>query len=174
MSVSERAEAILERISQSSSPVSGSILSQEFGVSRQIIVKDIAALKAQGNDIIATTKGYMLHRIPMPERVFKVVHRDDEIQQELQAIVDAGGIVRDVFVWHKIYGKIEGELDIRTHEDITEYINSLKTGRSSPLKNVTNEYHYHTVAAESDAALDRVRGELDRIGFLVKDEEGIS
>ncbi|MGN0162724.1 MAG: 3H domain-containing protein [Candidatus Ornithomonoglobus sp.] len=173
MSISERTEAILERISQSSSPVSGSRLSEEFGVSRQIIVKDIAALKAQGNDIIATTKGYMLHRIPMPERVFKVVHRDDEIQQELQAIVDAGGIVRDVFVWHKIYGKIEGELDIKTYEDITEYINSLKTGRSSPLKNVTNEYHYHTVTAKSDAALDKVRAALDKIGFLVKDEEGI-
>ncbi|MGM9937400.1 MAG: 3H domain-containing protein [Candidatus Ornithomonoglobus sp.] len=173
MSTSERAEAILERISQSSSPVSGGTLSQELGVSRQIIVKDIAALKAQGNDIIATTKGYMLHRIPMPERVFKVVHRDDEIQQELQAIVDAGGIVKDVFVWHKIYGKIEGELDIRTYEDITEYINSLKTGRSSPLKNVTNEYHYHTVAAKSDAVLDKVRSALDKIGFLVKDEEGI-
>ncbi|MGN0182781.1 MAG: 3H domain-containing protein [Candidatus Ornithomonoglobus sp.] len=173
MSIGERTEAILERISQSSSPVSGSTLSLEFGVSRQIIVKDIAALKAQGNDIIATTKGYMLHRVPMPERVFKVVHKDDEIQQELQSIVDAGGIVKDVFVWHKIYGKIEGELNIKTHEDITEYINSLKNGRSSPLKNVTNEYHYHTVAADSEAVLDKVRAALDKAGFLVKDEEGI-
>lgn len=173
MSAGERAEAILERISQSSSPVSGGMLSQEFGVSRQIIVKDIAALKAQGNDIIATTKGYILHRIPMPERVFKVVHRDDEIQQELQTIVDAGGIVKDVFVWHKIYGKIEAELDIRTRRDVTEYINTLQNGRSSPLKNVTNEYHYHTIAAENDTVLDKVRGELDRIGFLVKDEESI-
>lgn len=172
MSISERAEAILKRISQSSSPVSGSRLSQEFGVSRQIIVKDIAALKAQGNDIIATTKGYMLHRIPMPERVFKVVHKDDEIGQELRTIVDAGGIVLDVFVWHKIYGKIEGELNIKTHQDITEYISSLRNGRSSPLKNVTNEYHYHTIAAKSEAVLDRVRSELDKIGFLVKDEEG--
>ncbi len=171
MSASERAEAILERISHSSSPVSGSRLSQEFGVSRQIIVKDIAALKAQGNDIIATTKGYMLHRVPMPERVFKVVHNDDEIRQELQTIVDAGGIILDVFVWHKIYGKIEGELNIRTYQDITEYINSLRNGRSSPLKKVTNEYHYHTIAAESEAALDRVCRELDRIGFLVKDED---
>lgn len=171
MSADERAEAILERITRSSTPVSGSTLADEFGVSRQIIVKDIAALKAQGRDIISTTKGYILHRAPMPERVFKVVHRDDEIREELQTIVDAGGIVENVFVWHKIYGKIEAELNIRSEGDISEYITSLKNGRSSPLKNVTNQYHYHTVKAESEAVLDRVRAALDKMGFLVKDEE---
>ena len=171
--MSSRAEAILKRISESSSPVSGSMLASEFGVSRQIIVKDIAALKSQGNDIIATTKGYMLHHTPMPERVFKVVHADDEIRKELLTITGAGGIVVNVFVWHKIHGKIEAELDIRTEDDINEYIISLRTGRSSPLKNVTNGYHYHTVRAESETALDNVSTALDDIGFLVKDEENL-
>ena len=173
MSVSGRTDAILKRISESSSPVSGGMLASEFGVSRQIIVKDIAALKAQGNDIIATTKGYILHRTPMPERVFKVVHRDDEIRKELQAIVIAGGIVADVFVWHKIYGKIAAELNIRTEDDISEYIIGLRTGRSGPLKNVTNGYHYHTIRAENEAVLDKVSEALESIGFLVKDEENM-
>lgn len=171
--MSDRTEAILKRISESTSPVSGSRLASEFGVSRQIIVKDIAALKSMGNDIIATTKGYILHSAPMPERVFKVVHNDDEIRRELLAITQAGGIVENVFVWHKIHGKIEAELDIRTEDDINEYIISLKNGRSSPLKNVTNGYHYHTVRAESEDALDRVGKALDDIGFLVKDEENL-
>jgi hypothetical protein len=79
MSVSKREKAILDRISDSSSPVSGSTLAAEFGVSRQIIVKDIASLKTQGHDIIATTKGYILNKPRMQERVFKAVHHDDEI-----------------------------------------------------------------------------------------------
>ena len=171
--MSSRAEAILKRISESSSPVSGSKLASEFGVSRQIIVKDIAALKNQGNDIIATTKGYILHHTPMPERIFKVVHGDDEIRKELLTIIGVGGIVVNVFVWHKIHGKIEAELDIRTEDDINEYIISLKNGRSSPLKNVTNGYHYHTVRAETETVLDNVSKALDDIGFLVKDEENL-
>lgn len=169
--MSERSDAILKRISMSADPVSGSTLASEFGVSRQIIVKDIAALKAAGNDIISTTKGYIIHTAPRPERVFKVVHRDDEIQKELLTITDAGGEVVNVFVWHKIYGKIEAELDIKNSSDVREYILSLKNGRSGPLKNVTSGYHYHTVRAETEEILDKVRTALDNIGFLVKDEE---
>lgn len=170
MNTNERLKLILERISDSDIPVSGSRLSSEFGVSRQIIVKDIASLKNQGNDIISTTKGYMLHKIPLPERIFKVVHKDDEIGDELNAIIDNGGRVRNVFVWHKIYGKIEAELIINNKNDIAEYLESLKTGRSSPLKNVTSEYHYHTVTADSEESLDKIAAALNRIGFLVDDE----
>ncbi len=169
--MSSRPELILKRISESSSPVSGSTLAKELGVSRQIIVKDIAALKARGSDIISTTKGYILRRAPMPKRVFKVVHGDDEIRKELETIVNAGGIVENVFVWHKIYGKIEAELNIATIEDVNEYIFSLKNGRSGPLKNVTSGYHYHSVRAKSEAVLDGVGDALSGIGILVTDED---
>lgn len=171
MNTNERLEKILERISNSTAPVSGRRLSDEFGVSRQIIVKDIAALKEQGNDIISTTKGYMLHKIPSPERVFKMVHKDDEISTELNTIIENDGKVKNVFVWHKIYGKIEAELEINNKNDIAEYLESLKTGRSSPLKNVTSEYHYHTISADSEETLDKIAAALDKIGFLVTDEE---
>lgn len=171
MNTSERLEKILERISNSIVPVSGSKLSREFGVSRQIIVKDIAALKEHGNDIISTTKGYIIHKMPLPERIFKMVHKDDEIGLELNTIIENGGKVKNVFVWHKIYGKIEAELEISNKNDIAEYLDSLKTGRSSPLKNVTSEYHYHTVCAESEEILDKIAADLDKIGFLVVDEE---
>lgn len=161
----------MDKITRSQTPISGSALAAEFGVSRQIIVKDIAALKESGNDIIATTKGYILRKAPMPHRVFKVFHRDDEIRRELESIVNAGGIIEDVFVWHKIYGKIAASLDLHTLEDVAEYITTLKSGRSGPLKNVTNGYHYHTVCAKSDAVLDDVRAALLADGFLVTDEE---
>lgn len=170
MNSTERSNKILDIITNSVCPVSGSMLAKEFGVSRQIIVKDIASLKEQGSDIISTTKGYILNRPPMPERIFKVVHKDDEIRKELETIVNNNGIVRDVFVWHKIYGKIVAELNIKTIADVNEYIDSLKNGRSSPLKKVTNEYHYHTVCARSEQTLDGIENALKEIGFLVDDD----
>lgn len=170
MKANERISCISERIKHSTAPVSGSTLAQEFDVSRQIIVKDIAELKNRGWDIISTTKGYMLNRTPMPERVFKVVHSDSETEDELFKIVECGGIVINVFVWHKIYGKIEAELDIKTTDDVRDYMKKLKTGRSSPLKNVTNEYHYHLVKAQSEKVLDDIEQMLDNMGYLVHDE----
>ncbi len=170
MRADERLNGIKERIMQSSEPVSGGTLSKEFGVSRQIIVKDIAVLKERGIDIIATTRGYVLRRTPDPERVYKVVHHDNEIRKELEAIVTAGGATKNVFVWHKIYGKIEAPLQMATLQDVDEYMISLENGRSSPLKNVTSEYHYHTVTAPDTETLDKIENVLNTLGFLVKDE----
>lgn len=170
MKASERISGLLSRITQSDTPVSGSTLAKEFNVSRQIIVKDIAWLKEHGNNIIATTRGYMVYSPPMPERVVKVVHDDDETEKELLAIVKAGATVVNVFVWHKVYGKISAPLNIKTEADVKEYMSSLKNGRSSPLKNVTNQYHYHLISAESDDALNRAEQALDKLGFLVEED----
>ncbi len=159
----ERREKILELISKSEKPVSGAMLAERTGVSRQVIVGDIASLKEDGCDIIATSRGYILSRA---ERVYKVVHTDEDIEKELRAIVDNGGEVKNVFVWHRIYGRIEGELNISTAADVTEYMKSLKNGRSSPLKNVTSGYHYHTVYADSEAVLDKIELVLKGMGFL--------
>ena len=159
----ERREKILELISKSEKPVSGAMLAERTGVSRQVIVGDIASLKEDGCDIIATSRGYILSRA---ERVYKVVHTDEDIEKELRAIVDNGGEVKNVFVWHRIYGRIEGELNISTAADVTEYMKSLKNGRSSPLKNVTSGYHYHTVYADSEAVLDKIELVLNDMGFL--------
>lgn len=170
MKAYERAEALLELLEHSDVPLSGSSLAAVFSVSRQIIVKDIALLKERGHNIIPTTKGYIMHKMPTPERIFKTVHSDSDTCRELSLIVENGGIVVNVFVWHKIYGKIEAPLNISTQNDINEYITSLKNGRSGPLKNVTNQYHYHLIRANSNEDLDKIERILDSSGFLVKDE----
>lgn len=163
----ERREKILEYITNSKSPVTGSMLAQEMSVSRQIIVQDISRLKDAGNDIIATSRGYIINRPAKVERVFKLFHKDEEIEEELSTIISLGGMVKNVFVWHKIYGKIEADINICTREDIDEYINNFRTGRSSPLKNVTSEYHYHTVIAEDTKTLDEIGEALEKMNFLV-------
>ena len=98
-----------------------------------------------------------------------LVHTDEEIEDELSTVVQNGGRVRDVFVWHKIYGKIEAPLKIQTALDVTDYMESLKSGRSRPLKNVTYEYHYHTIEADTEEILDQVEQALDKKGYLVRE-----
>lgn len=171
MNGAQRREEILNLIKNSKIPLSGSMLSKSAGVSRQVIVQDIALLKAAGFDILSTNKGYILNAPERVSRVFKMVHTDDEIGDELSTIVDLGGFVENVFVWHRIYGKIEAELGIGSRRNVAEYLDSLKTGRSSPLKNVTSEYHYHTVTAQNERTLDIIEAELDKKGYLVRDEE---
>lgn len=169
MNTSERREKIFDIISHSDAPVSGSALAKECGISRQIIVSDVAALKEK-HDIIATSRGYIMSRPAAVTRVLKLIHSDEEIEEELSAVVKNGGRVKDVFVWHKIYGKIEAPLVIRSMMDVAEYIESLRSGRSRPLKKVTYEYHYHTIEADSEETLDKVERALDEKGFLVREE----
>ncbi len=170
MNGAKRREEILNLIKNSQNPLSGSVLSEKVGVSRQVIVKDISILKTDGFDILSTNKGYVLHEEEKAERIFKIVHTDDEVGDELSSIVDLGGSVENVFVWHRIYGKIEAKLNIATRSDVSEYLESLRTGRSVPLKNITSGYHYHTVKAKTEDTLDLIEKELDKKGYLVREE----
>ncbi|MCH5184530.1 MAG: transcription repressor NadR [Oscillospiraceae bacterium] len=170
MKGAERRGRILEIIKNSDGPVTGGSLAKETDVSRQVIVQDISRLKAEGHDIIATSRGYIINRPAKAERVFKLVHSDDEIRDELELIVSMGGMVKNVFVWHKIYGKLTADINIATYGDIDEYIDNFRMGRSSPLKNVTSEYHYHTVTAPDSETLDRICEALDKRNFLVHNE----
>lgn len=170
MNVSERRNRIVDIIENSADPVSGSLLAKECGVSRQVIVSDIAALKEKHN-IIATSRGYIISKPPAAVRVLKLIHSDEEIEEELSTVVKNGGRIRDVFVWHKIYGKIEAPLEIKSMMDVAEYTESLKNGRSRPLKKVTYEYHYHTIEADSEETLDNVERALAEKGFVVKEEK---
>lgn len=170
MTGTERRVKILNLLSTATDPVSGSFIANTLSVSRQVVVQDIALLKAAGNNIIATNKGYVLFAGSNAERVFKMVHTDDEIKEELDTIVDLGGTVKDLFVWHRIYGKLVAKMDIKSRSNVTEYIASLKAGRSSPLKNITSGYHYHTVSADSEKILDMIENALEEKGFLVRED----
>ena len=59
----KRKDNIIQKLQSTDSPVSASSLAKEFGVSRQIIVGDIAILRAEGHDISSTPRGYVLPQI---------------------------------------------------------------------------------------------------------------
>ena len=122
MTGSDRRQEILKNIKESDRPVSGSKLAKDYDVSRQVIVQDIALLRASGYDIISTNRGYVLEGQTCAERVFKVRHTDEQLEMELCAIVDLGGQVKNVMVNHKVYGHIEAELGITSRRKVKEFL----------------------------------------------------
>ena len=164
----ERRKQLLNILSSSNNPISGGTLSKALNVSRQIIVQDISLLRANGATIFSTNKGYLLQEDRKYSRVFKVYHTDDQVEEELSTIVDAGGQIRDVFVYHKVYGVLKAEMGIKSRRDVRSSMEEISTGKSSLLKNVTSGYHYHTIDAESEEILDAIQEELQQKGFLAK------
>ena len=161
MKSDERRKSIVNLLLSENRPVSGSELSEKYGVSRQIIVRDISILKEQGNDIFATNAGYMIRSSPFKERVFKVLHTTNQTEDELQTIVDLGGTIADVYVWHKAYGKMEAKLNISSRSQIDQFIESVRSGKSVELMHITGGYHYHTVRAASEGILDKIESALN-------------
>ncbi len=150
-------------------PVSASVLAEKCGVSRQVIVQDIALLRSGGAEVISTPRGYLLYAgMPTFSRVFKVRHNDEKTEEELNLFVDLGGRVQNVFVHHRVYGTIEGELNLQNRVQVKEYMRSITAGKSSLLKNVTDGYHYHTVTAASESVLDAIESALREKGFLIE------
>ncbi len=152
-------------------PISGINLARRFQVSRQVIVQDIALIRAKDIHIYSTNKGYIIDNKQEVTRVFKVIHTDSEVETELETIIDFGGWVKDVFVYHKVYGVIKADMNIHSRRDIKEYLDEIKSGKSSLLKNVTSGYHYHTVAADDEKTLNLIQDSLYQLGFLAKLQE---
>lgn len=167
MKSAERRKKITELLASEKRAVSGAELSDRFGVSRQIIVQDIALIKEAGYQIISTHYGYVLQNSPLKERVFKVKHTTGETEDELTTIVDLGGTVENVYVWHKVYGKIEAALNIFSRLHVKQFIEGVRSGKSTELMNITGGYHYHTVRAESEDVLDKIESALRQKGYIV-------
>ena len=167
MKAQERRKSIVNILLSEDRPIPGGELSEKCGVSRQIIVQDIAVLKGQGFDILSTHNGYIIQKSPLKERVFKVKHSTEQTEDELSTIVELGGTVVDVFVWHKVYGKVSAVLNISSRHSVDKFIEGVRTGKSSELMNITGGYHYHTVRAESVNILDKIEAALRKCGFIV-------
>lgn len=173
MTGEDRRNEIVERIRNSEIPVSGRALAAAFDVSRQVIVQDIALIRAAGHNILSTNRGYIINEPNAVRRVFKVRHTDDQLEEELNAIVDLGGRVRDVMVNHRVYGRLTADLDISSRRKAVEFLADIRNGKSSPLKNITSDYHYHTIEADSEQTLDMIASMLKEKGFLVEEKQHI-
>lgn len=165
----QRREQLMKLLKESKQPISGTEFSKLLGVSRQIIVQDVALLRAVNKNILSTTKGYMLYYQEKQKvnRCFSVKHTTDEIEEELLTIVDLGGKILDVIVSHEIYGTISADLIITTRQDVFDFVEKIKTKKTIPLKELTNNHHLHTVEADSEKILDQIEAALKNKGYLI-------
>ena len=170
MKAAERRNAIANFLLAEDKAVSGGELSEKFGVSRQIIVQDITVLKGLGYDILSTHNGYIIQKSPLKERVLKLHHTTEQTEDELSLIVRLGGTVVDVFVWHKVYGKMEAKLNIFSDLHLKQFIEGVRSGKSTELMNITGGYHYHTIRAESEEVLDQIEKVLEERGYIAPGE----
>ena len=168
MTGAERRKKILTLIQESPTPLSGGALSTATGVSRQVVVQDIALLRREGHDILATARGYILESPSESIRLFKVCHDETRTEEELTTIVDLGGCVVDVLVNHRVYGKISAALNIKNRRDVNAFLKDLKLGKSSTLLNITSGYHFHHISAEQPEILDEIEEALKEKNFLTE------
>lgn len=150
-------------------PVSGTELARRFNVSRQVIVQDVALLRAENQDILSTNKGYMLYQ-PLTSTgctcVIMTQHSEEQTIEEMESIVEYGGRMLDVFVDHDLYGQIRADLIINDMEDAREFCRKMEVSTSRPLKVLTGDCHYHTIAAPSEKVLGLIKAELKEKGIL--------
>jgi hypothetical protein len=164
----DRKTKIIEIISSSDKPVSASKIAKELGVSRQIIVGDVALLRASGEDITATPRGYILDPNRSNLYTIAVKHNNDQLEEELNTIVDLGGKVEDVIVEHPLYGEIKGNLHIYSRYDVSKFMSAVKDRDVTPLSLLTDGVHLHTITAPDEETLERIKEALDEKHILLK------
>lgn len=173
MSGEERRKKILNYLKESKGPISGADIAKEFEVSRQVIVQDIALLRAFHKNILSTNKGYLYFCEKEEEhkykRSIKVKHKDSDILDEFYTIVDCGAKVLDVVVEHEVYGQITVDLIINNRQDAINFVGKCKKSASKTLNVLTDGIHYHTVEASCEEVLDRVENALFEKGYLIKE-----
>ena len=172
MDAQERRLSIARRLEGADGPVSAAALAREFSVSRQIIVGDVALLRAGGMEIAATPRGYILPQEPVGQvRTLACRHRGDQMADELNAIVDHGCTVVDVIVDHPIYGQLTGPLSLSNRYEVSQFIERCREQSAAPLSLLTEGIHLHTVLCPDLDAFARVKDSLRTLGVLLEDQE---
>ena len=165
MTAIERRNAIYQVLS-ADTPISATALAGRFGVTRQVVVGDIALLRAEGRSVIATPRGYI---IPVPDgflRTIACVHNAAQTRDELNAMVDCGCTVIDVVVEHPIYGQLTAPLAISSRYDVEQFIEKMASASASPLSALTEGVHLHTLSCPDEAVFNHLRDKLREMGML--------
>lgn len=170
MTGEKRRQIILEKLKTSDVPVSATAFADEFGVTRQIVVADVALLRASGYPIRAEHKGYVMDKAGADGLVKKIVvkHNKADVGNEFYAIVDNGGKVLDVVVDHSVYGKISADLVIASRYDADCFVQKIDETGACPLSLLTEGLHVHTIAVKDEQSFERIKTQLDKLGILIE------
>ena len=173
ISAQERRRAVARALEEADGPVSAAALAERFSVSRQIIVGDVALLRASGTQIDATPRGYQLHPAARGYTgILACVHSTaDQMREELYTVVDQGGIVVDVAVENPLYGELRGNLNLASRYDVDHFIQQASDTPECLLSRMTGGVHLHTLSCPTEEAFHRIEAALDAKGLLYKKEE---
>ena len=168
MDAKERRSAILQLLRNRTAPVTGAELAARMGVSRQVIVGDIALLRASGAAITATPRGYITERGRggLRRTVACIHNRPEGMEKELNIMVDNGCTVLDVVIEHAVYGQMTGELRLTNRHDVRQFMERIRSEQASPLSALTGGIHLHTILCPDEEAYERTVRELDEAGIL--------
>ncbi|WP_086445146.1 transcription repressor NadR [Candidatus Enterococcus lemimoniae] len=167
----KRREAILLQLETTEKPISASRFAKEFKVSRQIVVGDVALLRAAGYEIIATARGYLLERAEDQQGIIRKIacqHSPAQTEDELLTIISLGGEVIDVIVEHPIYGELTGGLHIKIKKAITEFVENYEKNSTTLLSELTDGVHLHTIRCKDEVAFQQIKAALELKDILYK------
>lgn len=168
----ERRDHIIKLLLESNEPIKGNDIAKKYLVTRQVIVKDIAILRAKGQSIIATPDGYIINKNEHKVKaIIAVTHNEDEMFEEMSIIIEYGGTIEDVIVEHPLYGEISGMLMIKNYNELNKFIQKYQEQRARLLSVLTNGVHIHTISAESEDDINLIISELKKRNFIVSDLE---
>lgn len=171
MLAAERRERIRQILMDADAPISASTLAAQLGVSRQIVVGDVALLRAGGFAVDATPKGY---RIPMAQSGYTglvaCMHSTEEqLRQELYLVVDHGGVMQDVSVENPLYGELHANLNITSRRDADNFVAEVVRQPQSLLSSMTNGIHLHNIHCANETIFQEICSALDTAGILYRE-----
>ncbi|WEG73272.1 transcription repressor NadR [Vagococcus intermedius] len=168
----ERREKIISCLTRIDQPVSASVFAKEFGVSRQVVVGDIALLRAAAHPIQATSRGYVLIQNDLEiGKEYKIVckHLPEETSEELFLLVDLGVEIKDVSVEHQLYGEIVGNLSLKSKQDVSDFLTKAENDQVTLLSDLTGGVHLHTIRCRDGAHFLEVKRAMRQATFLYED-----
>ena len=167
MTAAQRRSAIYDQLTAAQTPISATALAQQFSVTRQVVVGDIALLRAEGHSITATPRGYMIPAETGLRRTIACHHSGEDTQKELFAMVDCGCTVVDVIVEHPVYGQLTAPLQIASRYDVEQYLLRMENLGGQPLSMLTDGIHLHTLSCPGEEAFSQLLARLRELGMLV-------
>lgn len=166
----ERRNDILKSLKSSIQPIKGSEIAKKYNVSRQVIVQDIAILRAKGEKIIATPQGYMNGERSgycLTKKIVSKHYGYEAIREELNIIIDNGGKLLNVIVEHPVYGEIISPLMISSRLDVKNFMIKLERFHAEPLSALTEGIHIHTIQVPDENSYNEIIKELNEKKYLI-------
>ncbi|MEG0829238.1 MAG: transcription repressor NadR [Anaerovoracaceae bacterium] len=172
MDTGKRRDELLKILKQKESAISASTLAQQLSVSRQIIVGDVAILRAAGAEISATPRGYVYRQntaLDFPfEGLIACKHSTAQLAEELYTIVDFGGVVIDVTIDHLIYGQLSGTLNIRSRHDVDLFTEKVTAEENAkPLSFLTGGIHLHRIGCQNKGDFQLIKAALSEKNIML-------